>query len=212
MTRLSVHVSSHPPIPLRNRTIAHGSTSLGHHSTTTRPSKICRMCSATRFEKKHTFQSSAYLPLERHGIGSDEDSTRSPPAHKRHKSSASVTSPTRMSAQISFNQPPSTSDDTSAQPTTSTTPVNPRKRRASHNANSPPTALASASSGPQAALATAPSTIPDTAAKKKGRTNTPWTPEEEQKLQQMRGENKGWSEIAKVIGSSLQQAQRRQCC
>lgn len=46
-------------------------------------------------------------------------------------------------------------------------------------------------------MATVPLISPETATKKKGRTNTPWTPEEEQRLQQMRGENKGWNEIAK---------------
>jgi len=33
---------------------------------------------------------------------------------------------------------------------------------------------------------------------KKGRTNTPWTPEEEHRLKSMREEGKGWSEIAEV--------------
>jgi hypothetical protein len=43
---------------------------------------------------------------------------------------------------------------------------------------------------------TAPSS-PDTP-KKKGRTNTPWTAEEEQRLKAMRDAGKSWSEIAKV--------------
>jgi hypothetical protein len=67
---------------------------------------------------------------------------------------------------------------------------------------------ASASSATAAAVAIAPSATPETATKKKGRTNTPWTPEEEQKLQQMRGENKGWSEIAKVIPKSFSTSTR----
>lgn len=37
-------------------------------------------------------------------------------------------------------------------------------------------------------------------APKKGRTNTPWTPAEEQKLKQMRDAGNSWSEIAKVGG------------
>jgi hypothetical protein len=35
---------------------------------------------------------------------------------------------------------------------------------------------------------------------KKGRTNTPWTPAEEQRLKQMRDAGNSWSEIAKVCG------------
>lgn len=103
---------------------------------------------------------------------------------------------------------PVTTEDPGGRAATSATPVNPRKRRASNSASSLPTALASASSaavagaGPLASSAAAPA--PETTAgKKKGRTNTPWTPEEEQKLQQMRGENKGWSEIAKVTRTPL---------
>lgn len=38
----------------------------------------------------------------------------------------------------------------------------------------------------------------ETTPKKKGRTNTPWTAEEEQRLKQMRDLGKSWSEIAKV--------------
>lgn len=41
----------------------------------------------------------------------------------------------------------------------------------------------------------------ETTPKKKGRTNTPWTAEEEQRLKAMRDANKSWSEIAKVIKS-----------
>ncbi len=104
-----------------------------------------------------------------------------------------------MSAQMPSNQSPVTGEGSSAPAATPTAPINPRKRRASTNANSPPAGLTSASSATEATVATAPPPTPETAAKKKGRTNTPWTPEEEQKLQQMRGENKGWSEIAKVI-------------
>jgi hypothetical protein len=34
---------------------------------------------------------------------------------------------------------------------------------------------------------------------KKGRTNTPWTPAEEQRLKAMRDQGKSWSEIAKTF-------------
>lgn len=39
---------------------------------------------------------------------------------------------------------------------------------------------------------------PETGGKKKGRTNTPWTAEEEQRLKAMRDAGNTWSEIAKV--------------
>jgi hypothetical protein len=38
----------------------------------------------------------------------------------------------------------------------------------------------------------------ETTPKKKGRTNTPWTAEEEQRLKTMRDAGKSWSEIAKA--------------
>lgn len=147
----------------------------------------------------------------KHGCGSNEVSFRSQPAHKRHKSSASATSPTRMPAQIPSIQPAATGEDTSAQATTLASSTNPRKRRASDNASSPQRGPTSASLTNEASAASSsgPAITPETATKKKGRTNTPWTPEEEQKLQQMRGENKGWSEIAKVIRTSTARSRRR---
>lgn len=39
---------------------------------------------------------------------------------------------------------------------------------------------------------------PEPAPKKKGRTNTPWTAEEEQRLKMMRDAGRSWGEIAKV--------------
>ncbi|KAL1858704.1 Vitamin B6 transporter [Paecilomyces lecythidis] len=46
----------------------------------------------------------------------------------------------------------------------------------------------------------APTTAtPESAGKKKGRTNTPWTAEEEQRLKTMRDAGKSWSEIAKTF-------------
>ena len=39
---------------------------------------------------------------------------------------------------------------------------------------------------------------PEAGVKKKGRTNTPWTAEEEQRLKAMRDAGNTWSEIAKV--------------
>lgn len=40
--------------------------------------------------------------------------------------------------------------------------------------------------------------VPQATPKKKGRTNTPWTAEEEQRLKSMRDAGCSWSEIAKV--------------
>lgn len=45
---------------------------------------------------------------------------------------------------------------------------------------------------------TAPAPAPEAGVKKKGRTNTPWTAEEEQRLKTMRDAGNTWSEIAKV--------------
>jgi hypothetical protein len=162
------------------------------------------VCNLRPISRKKPMLITCVSPPEKYGSRSDEVSFRSPPAHKRHKSSASATSPARMSAQVPANQSAATSEDVSARAAasamsaTSSTPANPRKRRASNNAGSPSAALTSAPGFAEASMTTAPPLTPDTATKKKGRTNTPWTPEEEQKLQQMRGENKGWSEIAKV--------------
>jgi len=41
--------------------------------------------------------------------------------------------------------------------------------------------------------------LADQTGKKRGRTNTPWTPQEEQRLKQMRDAGHSWSEIAKVF-------------
>lgn len=60
----------------------------------------------------------------------------------------------------------------------------------------PPT---STGTGSDAANPTAGATASEpTPPKKKGRTNTPWTAEEEQRLKAMRDAGKSWSEIAKV--------------
>lgn len=78
--------------------------------------------------------------------------------------------------------------------------VNPRKRRSPPSAT---TAAAGISAIPgSAVVAPVMSDISggmvETPPKKKGRTNTPWTAEEEQRLKQMRDLGKSWSEIAKV--------------
>jgi cytoskeletal protein RodZ len=68
---------------------------------------------------------------------------------------------------------------------------NPRKRR-----SSPPSstaAMTTSATGDDPVAATAEPTP-----RKKGRTNTPWTAEEEQRLKTMRDAGRSWSEIAKV--------------
>lgn len=52
--------------------------------------------------------------------------------------------------------------------------------------------------GNTAGSATAAAPAPEAGVKKKGRTNTPWTAEEEQRLKTMRDAGNTWSEIAKV--------------
>ncbi|OAL22069.1 hypothetical protein AYO20_11263 [Fonsecaea nubica] len=79
-------------------------------------------------------------------------------------------------------------------------PQNPRKRRASHspklNTLPPGTALPSDPVTPNAHL---PAGLADETGKKRGRTNTPWTAQEEQRLKQMRDSGHSWSEIAKAF-------------
>jgi len=79
-------------------------------------------------------------------------------------------------------------------------PPNPRKRRSSLQtaplAVMAPPQLTGAIEGDGNSGVTAP---PDSTTKKKGRTNTPWTAEEEQRLKTMRDSGSTWSEIAKTF-------------
>lgn len=61
----------------------------------------------------------------------------------------------------------------------------------------PMTSTGGAMEGDPSALQPAAEPAP----KKKGRTNTPWTAEEEQRLKTMRDAGRSWSEIAKVSAS-----------
>lgn len=126
-----------------------------------------------------------------------------PPAHKRHKSSPSGNSPTPATEGTSSQAPPpplsSAEVDLLPPP-----PSNPRKRPRSSvsplptskplNTLPPPTTPLGPSSGgaPVSAL------LREESSKKKPRTNTPWTAQEEQTLKRMRDEGKSWGEIAKV--------------
>ncbi|KAL9074645.1 MAG: hypothetical protein Q9157_004319 [Trypethelium eluteriae] len=81
---------------------------------------------------------------------------------------------------------------------------NPRKRRADDPLQPGDVAAASSTApfgehdplGPPGADLGQPQTAPPPP--KKGRTNTPWTPAEEQRLKTMRDQGTSWSEIAKV--------------
>ncbi|CEJ55816.1 Putative MYB DNA-binding domain protein [Penicillium brasilianum] len=57
----------------------------------------------------------------------------------------------------------------------------------------------SSTGGPVEGDPTALPPAPEPAPKKKGRTNTPWTAEEEQRLKTMRDAGRSWSEIAKTF-------------
>lgn len=59
----------------------------------------------------------------------------------------------------------------------------------------PPNAESSSAAAPPQPKA---EPLPQPPPAKKGRTNTPWTPQEEQRLKVMRDQGKSWSEIAKV--------------
>ncbi|KAE8410304.1 hypothetical protein BDV36DRAFT_128799 [Aspergillus pseudocaelatus] len=79
-------------------------------------------------------------------------------------------------------------------------PPNPKKRRASPQISTATTMTASGSTAAagEAALEPGPG-APEAPPKKKGRTNTPWTAEEEQRLKTMRDAGRSWSEIAKTF-------------
>ncbi|EAS33555.2 MYB DNA-binding domain-containing protein [Coccidioides immitis RS] len=80
--------------------------------------------------------------------------------------------------------------------------VNPRKRRASFQQSAPMSTMAPPQlTAPVEGEGNPPTTAaaPETGGKKKGRTNTPWTAEEEQRLKAMRDAGNTWSEIAKTF-------------
>lgn len=138
---------------------------------------------------------------------------RSPPSQKRQKVSASTTSPATLPAPTAPVEAPSPSQPAATSTTFSTLPPtspNPRKRRASNNPETsppgsparPPAPAEGSSAAPT--LATPPNPAPvlaplEEAGRKKGRTNTPWTATEEQRLKTMRDAGNSWGEIAKVV-------------
>lgn len=131
----------------------------------------------------------------------------SPTSKRNLKPSPISASPSQLtiSADTSSLHPlnqPVESFGTYAQPTV---PVNPRKRRASGQTG--PNAIAPATAGTTSGYAdpsglvagSAELETPPQPVAKKGRTNTPWTAAEEQRLKTMRDAGSSWSEIAKTF-------------
>ncbi|KIX93234.1 uncharacterized protein Z520_11089 [Fonsecaea multimorphosa CBS 102226] len=123
----------------------------------------------------------------------------SPPPAKKQKQFASTTSP-HTNREVPAPQAPLAPKPNAELLHPPASPPNPRKRRASHspklNTLPPGTALPSDSAPPNAQMAASPA---DETGKKRGRTNTPWTPQEEQRLKQMRDAGHSWNEIAKAF-------------
>lgn len=133
---------------------------------------------------------------------------RSPPIHptnKRIKTSAPVHPPAQLLAQQPLQpihpfHPQVSPFEGIHMPQPQVSPSNPRKRRAS-----PPSTTAT-NMAPPPMPTTAPGDLapdhgggaPEVTPRKKGRTNTPWSAEEEQRLKTMRDAGSSWSEIAKV--------------
>ncbi|OXV10573.1 hypothetical protein Egran_01669 [Elaphomyces granulatus] len=129
---------------------------------------------------------------------------RSPQTSKRLKTSVAASAPSRPITQPHpLSAYPATLPLEGLMPTAPPIPPqNPRKRRISPQPGiavpMPPPPPAPIPTEPQ------PNTVVSTIAqepapKKKGRTNTPWTAEEEQRLKAMRDAGSSWSEIAKTF-------------
>ncbi|KAJ6021821.1 hypothetical protein N7540_007325 [Penicillium herquei] len=126
----------------------------------------------------------------------------SPPTSKRIKTSATTSAPSHLLAQQQihpFHRVPTFEGipiPTAPIPPTSS---NSRKRPPSPTASS--STMMAAPMNPGGAIEGDPGTLPapEPAPKKKGRTNTPWTAEEEQRLKTMRDAGRSWSEIAKTF-------------
>lgn len=127
--------------------------------------------------------------------------TRSPPNSKRFKTTVPASAPSHLIPQQQIHPFPGVLSPFDGVPL-SQAPMqsgsNPRKRRSSPHLSSTasmatpvPTGLAQ---DPNVASVAEAGPAP----KKKGRTNTPWTAEEEQRLKSMRDAGRSWSEIAKV--------------
>lgn len=124
----------------------------------------------------------------------------SPPTSKRLKTSATTSAPPHMLAQQQihpFHRVPTFEGiPIPTAPIPQQNPGASRKRPPSPTGSS---AMMAAPGNPAGGIDD-PGAIPtvESTPKKKGRTNTPWTAEEEQRLKTMRDAGRSWSEIAKV--------------
>ncbi|KAF4262019.1 hypothetical protein CNMCM8812_001102 [Aspergillus fumigatus] len=121
----------------------------------------------------------------------------SPPTSKRIKTTVSTSVPPQLLTQQQINpfQRIPTYEGI-PMPSAQVAPQNSRKRRASPQ-SSAAAAMAAPVTSASADATQTPQSAPEAAPKKKGRTNTPWTAEEEQRLKTMRDAGRSWSEIAK---------------
>lgn len=131
-------------------------------------------------------------------------STRSPPTSKRIKTSISTSVPPQLLTQQQINpfQRVPAYEGIPIPPAQVAPPQNSRKRRSSPQSSAAATMAAPVTSASGDATQN-PQSVPEAAPKKKGRTNTPWTAEEEQRLKTMRDAGRSWSEIAKVRSDGL---------
>ncbi|KAF7162120.1 hypothetical protein CNMCM5623_007565 [Aspergillus felis] len=121
----------------------------------------------------------------------------SPPTSKRIKTSVSTSVPPQLLTQQQINpfqRVPAY--EGIPIPPAQVAPQNSRKRRGSPQSSATATMAAPVTSASADATQN-PQSAPEAAPKKKGRTNTPWTAEEEQRLKTMRDAGRSWSEIAK---------------
>ncbi|KAK9595682.1 hypothetical protein V6000_001402 [Aspergillus fumigatus] len=123
----------------------------------------------------------------------------SPPTSKRIKTTVSTSVPPQLLTQQQINpfQRIPTYEGI-PMPSAQVAPQNSRKRRASPQ-SSAAAAMAAPVTSASADATQTPQSAPEAAPKKKGRTNTPWTAEEEQRLKTMRDAGRSWSEIAKTF-------------
>ncbi|KAF7586943.1 hypothetical protein BBP40_007998 [Aspergillus hancockii] len=124
----------------------------------------------------------------------------SPPTSKRVKASPSANAPSHLLTQQQVNPFQRVPFEGIPMPQPQLSPQNPKKRRASPQAGTAATMTTSGTTtaAGEVALEHGPTPI-EAPPKKKGRTNTPWTAEEEQRLKTMRDAGRSWSEIAKTF-------------
>lgn len=133
-----------------------------------------------------------------HFFATDLDFASSPPTSKRIKTSATTSAPSHLLAQQQIH--PFHRVPTFEGIPMPTAPIpqqtSSRKRPSSPTASS--SAMMAGQMNPGGIEDPGSLPAPEPVPKKKGRTNTPWTAEEEQRLKTMRDAGRSWSEIAKV--------------